>query len=86
MDKLMKYWPVALAILAVITAGVTAQVQIKSQGDTIKELTAFNKSTMETLLQIRLNQREIEDLSEGIDELEEWASELQWSVNELEKR
>jgi len=86
MDKLTKWFPIALAIFAVIAAGVTAQSQISIQGDTIKELTAFNRSTMETLLQVKLNQREIEDLSESVDDNEDWLGELQWSINELEKR
>ena len=86
MDKLLKLWPIAMAAFFIVSAVVTAQLQIKSQADSIKELKTFVTSTIPTMLQIQLNQREIEDLSEGLDDAEEWLGELQWSVNELEKR
>ena len=59
MANIMKYWPVAAAIFAIISAGVTAQIQIQ------------------------LNKLEIIDLSENIDEAEEWLEELQWRIDEL---
>lgn len=59
MDKALKYWPVAVAAFAILSAGVTAQIQIQ------------------------LNKLEIEDLSEGIDEAEEWLEELQWRIDDL---
>lgn len=59
MANIMKYWPVALAAFAIVSAGATAQFQIQ------------------------LNKLEIEDLSEGIDEAEEWLEELQWRIDDL---
>jgi len=59
MVNVMKYWPIAAASFAILSAGVTAQIQIK------------------------LNAIEIEDLSESIDENEEWLSELQWQIDSL---
>ena len=59
MTSIMKYWPVAAAIFAIISAGATAQFQIQ------------------------LNKLEIIDLSENIDEAEEWLEELQWQIDEL---
>lgn len=59
MANIMKYWPVAVGMFAIISAGMTAQFQI-----------ALNKS-------------EIADLSESIDENEEWLGELQWEINQL---
>ena len=83
MDKLMKYFPVALAVFAIITAGVTAQLQIKGHTDSIKELKEFVTATNPKLVQITLNEKEIADLNESVDENEEWLGELQWQVNEL---
>ena len=80
----MKYFPVALAVFAVITAGVTAQLQIKGHTDSIKELKQFVKATNPKLVQITLNKNEIDDLSESIDENEEWLEELQWQFNQLD--
>jgi len=60
MEKALKYWPVAVASFAILSAGVTAQIQIK------------------------LNAIEIADLSEGLDEAEEWLSELQYQLDNLE--
>ena len=60
MDKFLKYWPVALAVVAVTSSFATAQFQIK------------------------LHSMEIEDLSESVDENEEWLSELQHQINQLD--
>ena len=95
MDKLLKFWPLAVAAFFVISGVGGTQYQIKSHTDSIKDLEAFVAATNEKLaqiaanpkfLQITLNKLEIEDLSESVDENEEWLSELQWSINELEKR
>ena len=59
MANIMKYWPVAVAAFAILSAGATAQFQIQ------------------------LNKLEIIDLSENIDEAEEWLEELQWQIDNL---
>ena len=84
MANIMKYFPVALAVFAVISAGVTAQLQIKGHTDSIKELKAFVEATNPKLVQVQLNTLEIVDLSEGIDEAEEWLGEIQWEINQLD--
>jgi len=59
MVNAMKYWPVAVAIFAIISGALTAQFQIQ------------------------MNKLEIVDLSESIDENEEWLEELQWQIDDL---
>lgn len=83
MEKALKYWPIVVAAFAIISAGVTAQYQIKSHSDSIQELKAFVTAINPKLLQITSNKDELTDLSESIDENEEWLGELQYQINNL---